>query len=311
LTSAGPPSLARPTPTLLNRQPKLVEEHGRSTLVSALLGVLGVVAAPFYVAHFGFSLLDAALFIGMYWPTYGLGICVGHHRHFSHGAFKASRRVRWVLAVLGAMGGQGPVTYWAATHRRHHAHSDVKDDPHTPNLHGDGIGGAVRGLWHGHFGWAFDYGLPNASHYCPDIVREPSLTSISRRYPMWVAFGLVLPTLVGWLVMGTLQGALAGLLWGGLVRLFVSSHSTWSLNSICHYFGSRPYPAPDRSTNVAWLALPTLGESWHNNHHAFPSSAVHGLRWWQLDVNYLSICMLERLGLVHDVKRATRRPRKS
>jgi len=304
----APTGLARPRPTLLNRQPQLVAAHARSSLASALLGLLGAIAAPFYVWRFGFTLLDAALFLVMYWLTYGLGICVGHHRHFSHGAFRAPPRVRWLLAVLGAMGGQGPVTYWAATHRRHHALSDAEGDPHSPNRHGAGIGGVLRGLWHGHFGWALDYGMPNAAFYCPDIVREPYLTAVSRRYRTWVALGLLLPSLLGLLLTGSVHGALAGLLWGGLVRLFVSSNSTWSLNSICHRFGSRPFPATDRSANVGWLALPTLGESWHNNHHAFPRSARHGLRWWQLDVNYLSIRLLESLGLVHDVHRAPGRP---
>ena len=269
----------------------------------ALLGLLGAVGAPLYAGRFGLGWTELALFILFYWPIYGLGICVGYHRHFSHGAFRASRPVRYALGALGSMGGQGPLTYWAATHRRHHGHTDAAGDPHSPNLCGAGWLGTLRGLWHGHFGWTRDFGMPNAAHYCPDLVREPYLRSLSKHYRWWVAAGLALPALVGWSALGGTRGLLAGLVFGGLLRLFVSSHSTWSLNSICHRFGTRAFDCRDRSTNVGWLALPTMGESWHNNHHAFPSSAVHGLRWWQLDLNYLSIRLLELMGLVDDVKR--------
>lgn len=269
----------------------------------ALLGLAGAVAAPLYAARYGLGWTEVLLFVCCYWPTYGLGICVGFHRHFSHGAFRAPRAVRYALGALGSMGGQGPLTYWAATHRRHHGHADQDGDPHSPNLHGPGLAGTLRGLWHGHFGWTRDFGMPNAAYYCPDLVREPYLMALSRRYRWWVAAGLALPTLAGGLALGGNRGLLAGLVFGGLLRLFVSSNSTWSLNSICHRFGSRTFECRDQSTNVAWLALPTMGESWHNNHHAHPSSAAHGLAWWQLDLNWLSIRALELLGLVHDVKR--------
>ena len=300
---------ALPSPSLVSRQPHVVAAHRRSALVLAVLGLLGVLAAPFYVARFGFGWLDAALFLGTYWLTMGFGLSVGFHRHFTHGSFRAPKPVRWVLAVLGSMGAQGPLSYWVAIHRRHHERSDAEGDPHSPNLHGPGPRGLWRGLWHAHFAWSLDSGMPSSAHYCPDLVREPYLLAVSRRYRAWVALGLLLPTLVGFLATRTWQGAASGLLWGGLVRLFVSSHSTWALNSICHRFGGRPFAPNDRSANNAWLALPTLGESWHNNHHAFPSSAAHGLRWWQLDLNYLSIRLLQGLGLAHEVKRAPTRTR--
>lgn len=270
------------------------------------LGVLGVLLAPLYVAWIGFTRVDAALFLLMYWLTLGVGLSVGFHRHFTHGSFKTTRPVRWLLAVLGSMGAQGPLTYWVAIHRRHHERSDAEGDPHSPNLHGPGFLASLRGLWHGHYGWSLGYGMPNAARYCPDLIREPFLMAVSRDYRRWVWAGFLLPTALGFLSTRTWQGALGGLLWGGLVRLFLSSHMTWSLNSICHRFGRRPYLPNDHSTNNAWLALPTLGESWHNNHHAHPSSAAHGLRWWQVDLNYAFIWLLERAGLAHDVKRPWR-----
>jgi len=300
-TASGPaPS---PRISLVSQNPQVVRAHRRSSLLMALPGVLGVLLAPLYVAWFGVTTLDLVLFAVMYWLTLGVGLSVGFHRHFTHGAFQTTKPVRWLMAVLGTMGGQGPVTYWVAVHRRHHEFGDVEGDPHSPHLHGQGLRNAAAGLWHAHYGWSLRYGMPNATHYCPDLVREPWLMSINRHYRAWVVAGLAIPTAVGGLVSGTWVGALGGLLWGGMLRLFLSSHMTWSLNSICHRFGSRPYDVRDESRNNPWLAVPTLGESWHNNHHAFPSSAAHGLRWWQLDLNYLFIRLLEVLGLATKVKR--------
>jgi stearoyl-CoA desaturase (delta-9 desaturase) len=299
--SAEPAGHARPS--RVNQHPDVVAAHRRSSLVMAAAGLAGVLAAPFHVSWLGFTPLDGALLAGMYWLTLGPGLSVGFHRHFSHGSFRASRPVRWCLAVLGSMGGQGPLTYWVAIHRRHHERSDAQGDPHSPHLSGAGRGAGLRGLWHAHFAWSLAQGMPSAAHYCPDLLREPWLLAVSRSYRRWVLAGLLLPALVGLAVSGTWQGALGGLLWGGLVRLFLTSNLTWSLNSICHSFGSRPFLPGDRSTNNAWLSLPTLGESWHNNHHAQPSSAAHGFAWWQLDLNYLFIRLLEVLGLATDVKR--------
>ena len=287
----------------VNQRPEIVAAHRRSSLLMALLGLAGVLAAPFHVYWFGFTLVDLALFLGMYWATLGAGLAVGYHRHFSHGAFRTHPWLRWLLAVLGSMGGQGPLNYWVSVHRRHHEHGDEDGDPHSPNLHGRGLGAELRGLWHAHFGWSLGYGLPSAVRYCADLLREPYLVRVSRHYMLWMLVGLLLPTALGALATGSLAGALGGLVWGGLVRLFLSSHSTWSLNSICHRFGARPYATGDFSTNNAWLALPTLGESWHNNHHAHPTSAAHGLRWWQLDLNHAFIRVLEALHLAWDVKR--------
>lgn len=302
------PTFVLPAPkvSLVSYHPKVVAAHRRGSLLLALPGVVGLLAAPFYLAHFGVRGVDVAIFLVMYWLTLGVGLSVGYHRHFTHAAFRAPRPIRWLMAVCGSMGAQGSVAYWVAVHRCHHSHSDVTGDPHSPNLAGPGWRGTLRGLWHGHFGWSLRYGLPNARHYCPDIVREPWLMSVNRHYRKYVLLGLVLPALVGGLVTWSWLGALGGLLWGGLVRMFLTTNSIWALNSICHRFGTRAHETPDRSGNVAWLALPTLGESWHNNHHAFPRAARHGYRWWQLDLNYALIRTLELLGLASDVKRPER-----
>lgn len=289
-------------PSLVIRHPQVVRAHRMSSLAMASLGLLGVAAAPFYVAQVGFTVVDAVLFASMYWLTLGLGLCVGFHRHFTHGAFQAGPALRVCLAVLGSMSAQGPLAYWVAVHRRHHEHSDEEGDPHSPHSGG----GGWRGLWRAHFGWALEFGAPNGTHYCPDILREPHLMAVNRRYRSCVALGFALPAALGGLATGTWTGALGGLIWGGLVRVFLTSNATWSLNSFCHRFGSRPFATHDKSRNNGWLALPTLGESWHNNHHAFPHSAAHGLGPLQLDVNYLSIAALEKLGLARNVKRARR-----
>ena len=300
-SSASDAGCRAPVASAVNHHPQVVAAHRRGSLAMAAPGLLGVALAPAYIAWIGLTPLDVLLFAVMYWLTLGVGLSVGFHRHFSHGAFQTSRPVRWLLAVLGSMGAQGALAYWVSVHRRHHERSDVEGDPHSPHLSGDG--GGLRGLWHAHFGWSLTYGLPNTMHYCPDIVREPYLMAVSRQYRRWVVLGLALPAIVGGVVSGTWEGALGGLLWGGLVRQFASSHMTWALNSIGHRFGTRPYDTNDRSTNVAWLALPSLGEMWHNNHHAFPSSAAHGLRWWQVDLNYAFIRLLELLRLAWKVKR--------
>lgn len=300
--------LARQIPkaSLVSFHPKVVAAHRRNSLLMAAPGILGALLAPVYIWWLGFTAVDLLLFLGMYWLTLGLGLSVGYHRHFTHASFKTYAPIRWFMAACGSMGAQGSLTYWVAIHRRHHEYSDAEGDPHSPNLHGNRLGDSLRGLWHGHYGWSLRYGLPNAMHYCPDIVREPYLMAVNRHYRAYVLAGLLLPAAIGGLVTGTWQGALGGLLWGGMVRLFVSSNSTWALNSICHRFGTRAHDTKDQSGNVGWLALPTLGESWHNNHHAFPTAAAHGQRWWQIDLNYGLIWLLEKLRLAGNVQRPTR-----
>jgi stearoyl-CoA desaturase (Delta-9 desaturase) len=232
-------------------------------------------------------------------------VTVGFHRLFTHRSFKTRRAVRGVLAVLGSVAIEGPVISWVADHRKHHAFSDRPGDPHSPHVdHGHGLKGALKGLLHAHVGWLFIHThRGNKQRYAPDLIADPLIRWIDRTFVLWVTAGLLVPFGLGYLIGGTWQAALTGLLWGGAVRMLVVHHVTYSINSLCHFFGRRGYDTPDESRNLAWLALPSFGEAWHNNHHAFPTSAVHGLGRWQVDPSALVIRALERLGLAWDVVR--------
>ncbi len=245
------------------------------------------------------------LVMGITYLLTGLGITVGYHRLFTHRSFKTGKAVRIVLGVLGSAAIEGPVIEWVATHRQHHRFSDRPGDPHSPHVgQGDGWRGALRGLAHAHVGWTFG-GVERASseHYAPDLQADPVVCFVDRMFPLWILAGLAFPALLGLALTGTLAGALTGFLWGGAVRVFFLHHATFSINSICHFFGRRQFDTNDHSRNVRWLALPTLGEAWHNNHHAFPTSAVHGLGRWQPDPSAAVIRGLELTGLAWDVVR--------
>src|ERR671939_131188 len=233
----------------------------------------------------------------------GFGVTVGFHRMLTHRSFRTSKPVEYLFAVAGSMAVQGPVINWVADHRKHHAHTDEEGDPHSPHVgRGRGVLGALRGLLHAHVGWLVsDHGKAERTRYARDLAEDPGMRAINRSFLGLVALGLLLPAAAGWLLTGRFTGALTGLLWGGLVRIFLLHHITWSINSICHFFGRRRFDVEDHSTNVFWLALPTLGESWHHNHHAFPRSAAHGLRWWEVDLSGLLIRALRRLGLAWNV----------
>jgi stearoyl-CoA desaturase (delta-9 desaturase) len=249
---------------------------------------------------------DVFLFVGMYLLT-GLGVTVGFHRHLTHRAFKAKRWLHGLLAILGSAAIEGPVVSWVADHRKHHAFSDEEGDPHSPHVdHGHGVRGALRGLFHAHMGWLFIHtGRGSKERYAPDLLRDPVVSRVDRTFLLWAILGLFVPFAAGWLIGGTLFAAVTGLLWGGLVRVFVLHHFTYSVNSLCHVFGRREYVTGDESRNLALIALPTLGEAWHNNHHAFPTSAVHGLGRLQVDPSGVVIAALEKLGLVWDVVRVS------
>ncbi|UTI65089.1 fatty acid desaturase [Paraconexibacter antarcticus] len=240
-----------------------------------------------------------------------LGITIGYHRMLTHRAFQAKPWVSYTFAIMGSMGVQGPVINWVADHRKHHAHTDEEGDPHSPHVGpaSEGVLGPLKGLYHAHIGWLFsEQGRANRRKYAPDLMEDPGMKAISRNFH-WIALGsLALPALLGFLFSGfTLHGALTGFLWGGLVRVFFLHHVTWSINSICHFFGTRRFGTEDHSTNVAWLALPSMGEAWHHNHHAFPRSAQAGLRGVEkaMDPSMWVINGLERLGLVWNVVRIT------
>jgi stearoyl-CoA desaturase (delta-9 desaturase) len=231
-----------------------------------------------------------------------LGNSVGFHRLLTHHSFETYRPVKYVLAVLGSLSVQGPVIKWVASHRKHHAHADSEGDPHSPHGFGTGAWASVRGLVHSHVGWLLTAGhQADPRRYARDLMEDRGMVAISRAFPLIVAAGLLVPFGVGYLLAGNIAGGLAGLVCGGLVRVFLYHHVTFSVNSVCHFFGSRRFPTDDESTNVFWLALPSMGEAWHNNHHAFPRSAVHGLRWWEVDPSALVIRGLRKLGLAWNV----------
>jgi stearoyl-CoA desaturase (Delta-9 desaturase) len=247
---------------------------------------------------------DLIVFAILYVST-ALGITVGFHRLFTHRSFKTTRTMRALLAVLGSMAVEGRLDDWVATHRKHHRFSDHPGDPHSPHVdHAPGWRGELRGLAHAHVGWMFrGKDKANPARYAKDLLADRDLRFISRTFPLWVAAGLALPFGLGVALTGTIAGGLTGLLWGGAVRIFLLHHATFSINSLCHSFGRRPFATRDQSRNLAWLAPLAFGEAWHNNHHAFPTSARHGLGRRQLDPGAWLITGLERCHLAWDVIR--------
>ena len=273
---------------------------------------LGAVVVPFAATLAAIVLLwnelvsatDLAILAVMYVIT-ALGVTVGFHRLLTHRSFQTSKPIEYAFATLGSMAVQGPVIAWVADHRKHHAHTDVEGDPHSPHVgHGDGLLGVLRGLWHAHAGWLMvEQGRADWRRYGRELYEDRGMRFLSRHFVALVVASLAIPALAGLLITGTPAGAATGLLWGGLVRIFLVHHVTWSVNSICHFVGSRRFETDDESTNVFWLALPSLGESWHHNHHAFPRSAVHGLRRREIDPSGLVITGMEKLGLARKVVR--------
>jgi stearoyl-CoA desaturase (delta-9 desaturase) len=247
---------------------------------------------------------DLIVFLLMY-VLLSLGVTVGFHRHLTHRAFKAKRWVRGGLAILGSAAIEGPVISWVADHRKHHAFADVEGDPHSPHVdHGHGLKGALKGLFHAHVGWLFIHTQRgNRQRYAPDLLDDPLIRWVDRTFLLWVLAGLAVPFALGGLIGGSWHAALTGLLWGGAVRMLVVHHVTYSINSLCHFFGRQAFDTGDESRNLAWLAPFTFGEAWHNNHHAFPTSYEHGMRRWQVDPSRYVIRGLEKLGLAWDVVR--------
>jgi stearoyl-CoA desaturase (Delta-9 desaturase) len=284
-----------------------VHNEKRDRLITAVVTIapfvgLGIVAWQVWAELLHWS--DLAVFLILYAIT-GLGVTVGFHRHFTHRAFATKRWMRGVLAALGSAAIEGPVISWVADHRKHHAFADRPGDPHSPHVdHGGGWRGALKGLLHAHMGWLFIHTQRGArKRYAPDLLKDPVVRFVDRTFVVWALGSLGAAFALGWLIGGTLTAALTGLLWGGAVRMFVVHHVTYSINSLCHFFGRQRFNTQDESRNLAWLALPSFGEAWHNNHHAFPTSAAHGLRPWEIDISALIISGLERVGLAWDVVR--------
>ena len=286
--------------------------EGKAAVLQRRL-VLAVTVIPFAgfvwaIVHWwgnGLSATTALIALSFYLFS-GLGITIGYHRYFTHGGFETSRFVRGLLAVAGSMAVQGSVIEWVADHRRHHAFSDKEGDPHSPHLDdGPGLKGVARGLWHAHMGWLFGDETSSRERWAPDLLKDPMIVRIDRLFPMFVVLTFSLPPLIGFALTRTWEGALAAALWGSLVRVFLLHHVTWSINSICHFYGKRPFEGDDFSTNNWPLALLSFGESWHNNHHAFPSAAIHGIERTQPDLSGGLIVLMEKLRIVRRVRRVT------
>ncbi|HEU5266560.1 MAG TPA: acyl-CoA desaturase [Jatrophihabitans sp.] len=249
----------------------------------------------------GLTWTDVILLL-VFYNVSGLGITVGYHRLFTHGAFKANRPLRIALAVAGSMAIEGPVIRWVADHRRHHAYSDREGDPHSPWRYGDTTWALFKGLCYAHLGWMFDEMHTNREKYTPDLLRDKDIRAVDKLFLVWVAFSMFAPAVIGGLVGGTWGAALSAFFWASLVRIFVLHHVTWSINSICHTIGERPFSARDKSTNFWPLAILSFGESWHNMHHADPTAARHGVLPGQLDISARVIWLFEKLGWATDVR---------
>jgi stearoyl-CoA desaturase (Delta-9 desaturase) len=283
--------------------PRHLAARRAANLLAVAIPFAGVVVAVVFLWNELVGPVDLALLLTFYVIS-GLGITVGYHRLLTHRSFKTSRAVRYAFAALGTLAIEGSAIQWVANHRKHHDFSDEPGDPHSPHEAGGGIRGTIKGLAHAHVGWLFGRSTQaDRARYAADLMKDRGMRIVEKLQPALIAVSFLLPGLLGWLVTGTLRGGLTGLVWGGLVRVFILHHATFSINSICHFFGRRRFQTRDESRNVNWLAPLSFGESWHNNHHAFPTSASHGMRRREFDPGALFIRLLERLGLAWDVVR--------
>jgi stearoyl-CoA desaturase (delta-9 desaturase) len=264
-----------------------------------LAGVVGAAATAVFLRRV--SALEIITFVAFFLPIQ-LGVTAGFHRHFAHGSFAARPLIRTTLAVLGCMAGQGTPVFWVALHRMHHELSDREGDPHSPNVKRYPSAGRASGLFYAYFGWIFRHPVPNPTYYARDLLRDPMIMRANRGYLLWMALGLLLPGALGALAAREWTGVVACVLWGGPVRMFVGHNMIWWITSFAHSFGRRDFVTNDRSTNNFWLAIPTLGESWHNNHHSFPRAATLDFLPWQLDITGSTIRLLGKLGLVYNIR---------
>jgi stearoyl-CoA desaturase (Delta-9 desaturase) len=297
-TSLAPDAPTRAAPITEGR--RLTGEHVLVNIF-VIVPVLALVAAVPLAWGWGLSWLDVGLAAAMYLISV-LGVTVGFHRLFTHRSFTASPALRSTLAIAGSLALQGSVVSWVADHRRHHAFSDKEGDPHSPWAFGTGVVGLTKGFVHSHIGWLFDRNLTNVNRFAPDLAADPAIARIGRLFALWVTVSLLLPALVGGLVTMSWWGALTAFFWAGLVRVGLAYHVTWSINSICHMIGDRPFTARDRSANVWPLAVLSMGESWHNLHHADPTCARHGVGRGQVDISARTIWIFEKLGWARDVR---------
>ncbi|MEJ2851823.1 MULTISPECIES: acyl-CoA desaturase [unclassified Saccharothrix] len=291
--------------TLTAPKPLLAEPRTRTEMlvIRAFLVIpfAALVAAVPLTWGWGLSWVDLAL-AAVFYTVSTLGVTIGYHRYFTHGAFKAKRGLRVALAVAGGLAAQGPVIGWVADHRRHHAFSDREGDPHSPWLFGTSPVALARGFWHAHMGWLFGRDTTNVDRFAPDLSADKDIRLVDRLFPLWVLLSVALPTVLGGVITLSWWGALTAFLWAGLARISFQHHVTWSVNSICHMIGDRPFAARDRSANFWPLAILSMGESWHNSHHADPTCARHGVDRGQLDVSARVIRVFEKLGWAWQVR---------
>ncbi|MEU7791212.1 acyl-CoA desaturase [Amycolatopsis sp. NPDC049159] len=286
-------------------KPVIEGTRGIGVQLSVYFGVIAplvalLVAVPF-AWGWGLSWVDVGIFV-VFYAISGLGITVSYHRYFTHGSFKAKQWLRVVMAIAGSIALQGPVITWVADHRRHHAFSDRDGDPHSPWAFGTSPWAIAKGFWHAHMGWLFERDQTNAERFAPDLVKDPAIKKVDDLFWLWALVSLMLPALLGGLISWSLWGAVTAFFWAGLVRICVLHHVTWSVNSICHMIGERPFAARDKSANFWPLAIFSFGESWHNLHHADPTSARHGVKRGQIDISARLIWIFEKFGWVHDVR---------
>lgn len=272
-----------------------------AVLITNLLPTLGFIAAVASLFYVKIGWLEISLLVVGYFFTM-MGAEIGFHRLFTHRSFKTKKFMEVALAIFACMCAQGPLIYWVANHRRHHQHSDKQGDPHSPHLFGTSFLGIAKGLWYSHIAWQAVHETPNTAKFANDLLKDPTLRLVNKYYFLWVLLGLAIPTAIGGLVSWSLQGALLGLIWGGLTRIFLVNHATFALNSICHVFGTRPFSTKEHSRNNFLLVIPTLGQGWHNNHHAFPYSASVSFKKWEIDPSLWIIQSWKALGLAWDIK---------
>ncbi|GAA4907574.1 stearoyl-CoA desaturase (delta-9 desaturase) [Stackebrandtia albiflava] len=300
VTSPSPGAARDPKPLTVGKQSRKV-----------LFGLWFVVVAPFLALiaavpltwGWGLSWVDVAIMAVMY-NISGFGVTVGFHRYFTHGGFKAKRWMRVTLAVAGSLAVEGSVIQWVADHRRHHAYSDREGDPHSPWRYGTGFKALTKGLFHAHVGWMFDRDLSNRDRFAPDLVADKDIRRVDDMFGKLFLVTLFAPALAGGLITWSWQGALTAFIWGSLIRIGLLHHVTWSINSICHVYGERPFATRDgdKAANFWPLALLSMGESWHNLHHSDPTSARHGVMRGQIDTSARLIWIFERFGWVYDVR---------
>ncbi len=272
-----------------------------ATLLIIIGPFLATIFGVYSLWGWGVNLPSLYMLAGFYIFTV-LGVTTGFHRLFTHRAFEAVPSLRLALAIAGSMAVEGPLLRWVSNHRAHHEHSDSEGDPHSPHLHGGGVVGMIRGFFHAHLGWLISFQQPQQEKYIKALKLDPILVFVDKYFFLWVSLGLVLPALILGLITMSWWGALLGFFWGGLVRICLVHHVTWSINSVCHLWGTRRFETEDHSRNNALFGALGLGEGWHNNHHGLQSSARHGLYWYEIDFTWYFILALKKLGLVSKVK---------